>query len=181
MATFIDAAVVGYFSSLFVFLLVLVVTYAILSMTEILGQNKSLSAIVAFALAILFAASGTATRIFEIAAPWFVLIFLILFLLILIFKFTGSEELIGLKKNVAIIVILIVVVVAIFVLSAGEVNREKKAALVEAGEITEESEVLSFAGKVGETLRHPAILGLIVLLLMAVFTIMLLGAGPPKP
>ena len=179
MATFIDAAVIGHFSSLFVFLFILVVVYAVLTLTGILGENKSLSAIVALALAVLFAASSTATRVFELAAPWFVLLFLVVFLILLIAKFTGSEDLIGFKKNVVLIVVLIIMIIAIFGMALGQVNKEKKAEATESGEIDENTES-TFSEGVMQTLRHPSVLGLIVVLLIAVFAVLLLGANPSK-
>lgn len=180
MATFIDAALLGHFSSLFVFLFVLVVSYAVLTMTGILGENKSLGAIIALVLAVLFAASSTAVRIFELAAPWYVLIFIILFLLILLFKFTGTEEVLAIKKGPTTIIIIIIIIITIFILAAGQVNKEKKEKLVEEGKIASENEILSFPGKIGEIMRTPAILGLVIVLLIAVFAIMLLSASSHK-
>ncbi len=180
MATFLDANLFAHFNSLFVFLFVLVAIYAIMLNIKIF-ENNFINFALSLIVALLFASSATTTKIFEYATPWIVLLFIVLFFLILLFKFTGAEDVMAFKKNVAVMTVLISIIVVIFVLSAGEVNREKKEKLIEEGVIEEgENPVLSFPGKVGETLRHPAMLGLIIVFLIAAFAAMLLAATPKK-
>lgn len=179
MATLLDAALLSHFSTLFVFLFVLIASYGVLISIKII-ENNALNGIISLVLAALFASSSTATSVFEYATPWFVLLFILIFFIVFMLKFTGAEEIVDLKKNTTVIIIIIIIILTIFVLSAGQVNKEKKEALLEAGEIEEETAILSFPGKVGETMRNPAVFGLLVVLLIATFAALLLSTAPKK-
>lgn len=170
MATFVEAGFFGYFNSIFIFLFVLVVMYAILTATKILGENAAVNALVAFAIGIVFASSSFASKTFEYATPWLVLLFVLILFINLIIKFMGGEKTFWFGDSLPIIIIIIVFIVVIFMISAGQVSQERKEAAAAAGE----NPVLSFPARIGETLRHPAILGMIVILLTAVFAIILL-------
>jgi len=181
MATILDASLFGFFNSLFVFLFVWVVIYAILSSIKLLSENNSINAFVALVIAVLFSSSSTTVRIFELATPWYILIFIVLLFITILNKFMGAGEGFSLMKTPAIAIVVMVIILAIFVLSAGEVKRQQTTELVEAGVLEEgEAPALNFAARVGETLRHPSVLGLIAVLLIAVFAIMLLAATPKK-
>ena len=170
MATFVEAGFFGYFNSVFIFLFVLVVMYAILTATKILGGNAAINAVAAFVVAIVFASSSFASKTFEYATPWLVMLFVLILFINLMIKFIGGEKTFWFGDNRAVVVVIIVFIVVIFLLAAGQVSKESKQAAIDAGE----NPTLSFAGRVGETLRHPAILGLIMVLLIAVFAIILL-------
>ncbi len=180
MVTFLESGVIQYFNPLFVFLFVLVAVYAILNMIKIFGENNTINLFIAVILAILFASSRRTTKAFEFATPWIVLLFLVLLFINIIFKFLGSEKtFLYPEGNPALISILAIVIIMIFILSLGEANRELKEEQAGVKEV-KENKVLTFPQKVGETLRHPAVLGLIAVLLIAVFTVMLLAAIPKK-
>ncbi|MBW3018737.1 hypothetical protein KY329_00950 [Candidatus Woesearchaeota archaeon] len=91
MATFLDIGALQHFQGLFPFLLVLVLAYAIFSKT-VFKDKPGVSALLAFILAILTLTSGIAQKTINLMAPWFV-IFLIFGILILIaFMSFGIEE-----------------------------------------------------------------------------------------
>jgi len=175
MATLLDAGLFGFFNSFFVFLFVLVAVYAFLTTVRIFGENATINGIISFILAILFASSSYATKIFQYAAPWLVLLFIIIIFLELTTKFMGSEKIFSVATNTSLVTIVIILVIVIFAISAGQVSKEKKETLIEQGLIEEgENPILSFPQKIGETLRQPAILGLVAVFLIATFAIMLL-------
>lgn len=171
MATFVEAGFFGYFNSIFIFLFVLVVMYAILTATKILGENAAINAIVAFVIGIVFASSSYASKTFEYATPWLVMLFVMILFINVIIKFMGGEDVFWFGDNMPIMIVIVVMIVVVFLLAAGQAGKEKAEEAAKTGEL---NPVLSFPAKVGETLRHPAILGLIVVLLIGVFAIILL-------
>jgi hypothetical protein len=184
MVTFLEANLFGYFNSLFIFLFVLVASYAILTSIKVFGNNAFINAIIAFILAAVFASSDYASRTFQYATPWLVLLFVLFMFIMIIFKFLGAEGKdipISPVGNPAMQVIISVFILVIFVLAAGQANKERKEKQIVDGEIDEGgNRILSFPEKIGETLRHPAVLGLIMVLLMATFTILILASAPGK-
>jgi len=177
MVTFLEAGLFAQFNSLFVFLFVFIVTYAMLTKIKILGDNSAVNAIVAIILALIFASSSTTTRVFELAAPWLVLVFIVLLFISIIFMFLGAEgnEMPISPKNPAATTIIFIFIVIIFVISIGQAQQENAEARGEIDEV-QESATLSFAGRIGETLRHPAVLGMIFVFLIATFAIMMISS-----
>jgi len=183
MVTFIESGVFAQFNSIFIFLFILVVGYALLSKTKFLGDHKGINFFISLVLGVLFVTSGVVGQIFELATPWLVLFGIILLFMTITFMFMGGEAKdipIG-PTNKAMNIVVILVVLIIFALSAGEVLQSERAAAIEAGEIDEDAGVQSFPGKVAETIRHPAVLGIIITLLIATFAVMMLASAPKKP
>ena len=180
MVTLLESGLFGHFNSVFIFLFVVVVVYAVLISTEILGKNNLFNITIAVILGIFFASSSYASRMFAYATPWFVLLFLVVFFLQFMTKFMGAEKVFSLKENTAIVIIILVLIVIIFIMSAGQASKEEKEGVDKKGELEEgENPALAFPQKVGQTLRHPAILGLMLVMLIAVFAILLFAKLPP--
>ena len=181
MATVLDAALVSTFSPWFVFLMILLISYAILSKVKILGENAFINWIISIALALLFATSATAIRMVTVSTPWLIVLLTALLFMTLIFKFLGAEDkdFFLNPKNPTTTAILAIIIVNIFVFAFGEVRREQQAEQQGATvSETNQGAIISFPGQVGQVLREPAVLGLIITLLIATFTIMLLTAAP---
>jgi hypothetical protein len=66
----IDISGIATFMPVFGFLLVFTVIYALLSKTKALGDNKFVSLIVSFAVAIIFLISSTAIEVVKNITPW---------------------------------------------------------------------------------------------------------------
>lgn len=66
----IDISGITTFMPIFGFLLVFTVVYALLSKTKALGDNKFVSLIVSFAVAIIFLVSSTAIEMVKNITPW---------------------------------------------------------------------------------------------------------------
>lgn len=175
MATFLDAILIGHFNSLFVFLMILVATYAILIKIKVF-ENAAINFSLAFFAAILFATSEMATKTIEYATPWFIFIISIILFMMLAFRFMGGTEkdfFLYPVKNPTGASIIAIIMVIIFLLAAGQASKDKKDAA--AGlEQQDQGAVISFPGKIGEILQTPAVLGLIVVLLIAVFAAMMI-------
>jgi hypothetical protein len=94
MATFLDIGLLQKFGLIFPFLFVLVVVWGVLSTTKFLGDKKFIHGIVALVLALLVLFSTTLREVINNMAPWFVLIFIFIVLLLLglkTFGMTNSE------------------------------------------------------------------------------------------
>jgi len=177
MVTVLDSGLFAQFNSIFIFLFVLVVAYAFLSKTKFLGEHKGINFFIGLVLAFLFSSSSLTVGIFEVATPWLVLLGLVLLFMVIAFMFMGVEAKeipIGTGNN-AMNIIIILAVIIIFVFSAGQVIQEQNKELTEE-ELEARGE--SFPAKVAETIRHPAVLGLLITMLIGTFAIMMLASAP---
>ncbi len=177
MATFLDAGLISHFNTLFVFIFVVFVMYGILSMTP-LFKNAFINAVIATILGLLSATSGTVIAVFSYAAPWLVLLFIIIVVLQLIMMFLvpGAPTILSTNpsEEPTFIIILILLILIIFIFSIGQVSNESNQTTTSTtGQIAQQG--TSFAGNVGQIIREPAVLGSLFVLLMAVFAVLLLA------
>ena len=96
MVTFLEIGLLRYFSIIFPALLVFALVYAILTATKMLGESKGINAIVAIVLAFLVMLSEDIISLINFVAPWFVLFFLFIVLLLVVYKIFGASD-----KNLA--------------------------------------------------------------------------------
>lgn len=185
MATILDATVVNSFSPLFIFLLIFIGGYAILTKIKAITENHFVNAIISFFVALLFTTSSTAIRTITVATPWLIMLMMVLLVTLVIFTFMGADQ----KdyflnpKNTTTTVIIAVLIALIFVFSFGEVRREQAAQTTgNTLQEVDQGAIISFPGKVGDVLRDPSVLGLMLVFLVGTFTIMLLSEanGPAK-
>ena len=94
MATLIDAGILGHFGSIFVVLLLFAIIFGILEVTSPFGKDgkRGLHAVIAFAIGLLFLVSGTATGIVKTMVPWFIIIIVFIFFLLLMFRMFGVTD-----------------------------------------------------------------------------------------
>ena len=177
MATPLDIGLLQNFQIIFPFLLVLVMVYAIMSTTKIFGDSKGLYAFLAFVLAVFTLFSPVAVKTINTMAPWFVLLFIFSIFLLIAFQVFGVSQ----DKITSIVtskrygstffywVIALVLIIAIGSLTS--VLSEEKAleTLSQTGNATVSADDEEFG--FFQTIFHPKVLGMAVLLLIAVFTI----------
>lgn len=165
MATFLDIAGLAQFSSIFVFIFVWLVVYAILTYSKMLGDNKAIHVIIGLVIALLVLFSPIATGTIEYIAPWFALVFVfVIFASIALKSFgaTGIESL-GSLRIVTVIVILLVLIVG-----ALSYVRQQITVPGENGTSVD-------YGKTTTVLFHPKVLGVIFVMIIAIFTIVLMA------
>ena len=156
----IDLSGIATFIPIFGFLLVFTVTYALLSKTRALGENKFVSILISFVVAIIFLVSANAIEYVRIVTPWFAtFIVSLLFIALAVGLIKGDIE--DFFKPafgwfIVIALILLFVVSAIFIF-ADTLSR--------------------YFAPVGEFLIQPQILGIVVLLVIAVFASWILTKG----
>ena len=182
MATFLEFGLLEYFSIIFPAILIFVIVFALLQKIKILGDNKTINALVAIALAFIVLLSQNILNIINFAAPWFVIFFIFMVLLLTVFKLMGAsdENIAGVIRGDKVVQWTIIALSLIIIISAfsnvyGQkllpYTLEEGNVTVEEGEASTATE--SFQQNVMAVFFHPKVLGLIFLLLVAVFTIAL--------
>ncbi len=91
MVSLIDSGLGDFLIPIFIFILIYAVIFAVLRKTKILGDDVNINAVVAFVLAALFAVVPGAMKFVSIIAPWFVMLVIIAFSLLLVFMFGGLK------------------------------------------------------------------------------------------
>lgn len=115
-----DVSGIGYFAPIAGFLLVVLIVYAILSKTKLLGENKFLNIAVAFTTASIFIAAASAREYIQTVTPFFVILLVCLFFFLMIIGFVG-EPLKNFNKGVGVVFLvalgIICLIAAFFVFS----------------------------------------------------------------
>lgn len=167
MATFLDVTGLEYFSNFFVFIFIWLTVYAILSYTKIFGDNKAISILLGLIMGIFVLFSPTAAGVIQYIAPWFAVIFIFIMLISVTTKMFGVS---GFESYASLKWIMLVVVVITLIVGSLSYVREKT---VIPGE--NETGVDIDYGKASNFFFHPKVLGMLFVLIMAVFTIALLA------
>lgn len=187
MATFMDIGLFRYFNVIFPVLLIFAVFFAILQKTKILGKNPTINAVVAVAVALMSLLSDTIIKLINFMAPWFVLVFIFVILLLLIYQLLGATEgdiLGALKSEKSIQWAVFGIAIVILMAGLGTVLGQKMLPITQEG-APETAAVEGGEGVAGEdwqrnvlaTLFNPKILGVIMIFLVAIFAVAFLSSG----
>jgi len=175
MATPLDISVLKQFSGAFAFLFVLVMVYAILSSLPWFNDKKNVVAILAGLAAILTLFSNVAIKTINLMAPWFVLFMIFIFLVILAFMLLGvkQEEIAHAVKEgqFALGYWVFAIILIIGIASLVAVLNEETGGLQKLGAKNVTGGSAGTQGSFWETIFHPKILGLALVMLIALFTI----------
>lgn len=181
MVTFLDIGLFQYFNVIFPILLIFAVVFALLHKTKILGENPTINAIIAIAIAFMSLLSQSLIDLINFMAPWFVLVFIFVILLLLIYQTLGASEkdILGALKGEKTIQ-WAVFGVAIIILFAGfahvfgqEMLAQQAPTLVE---VTEGGVATpSFQVNIWTTIFSPQVLGVIFIFLIAIFAVAFLS------
>jgi hypothetical protein len=147
------------------------------------GEGKTIAnAIIGIAIAFIVILFRDIVTIINYMIPWFVIVFIFLILLLVVFKIMGAtDETIAnlLANNKSVQWILVGVGVIIFIAALAHVYGERLAPIAE-GEVTEGAAVEgaveegTFKESVLKILFNPLILGVLFILVLAIFAIGLL-------
>ena len=86
-----DLSGIAYFVPLLAFLLVFVVSYAILKKTKILGDDDWILLVVGFVIATIFVSATSLRQAVENVVPWFVMLLVALFFIMILMAFSQGE------------------------------------------------------------------------------------------
>lgn len=150
----IDISGIATFMPVFGFLLVFSVVYALLSKTQALGENRFVSILVSFCVAIIFLISSTAIRVVEQITPWVAVFAILLVFVVLLVGVILKADTLEKVFTPAFGWFILVVVIVFFIISG--------------------SLILGKAFTMPEWLKQPQMLGIIILGIIAVFASWLL-------
>jgi len=189
MATALDFfGLLGNFSAIFTFILIFALLYAVFQFSKVFGDNKGIHALVAIIIALIASISSKVVIVINTMIPWFVLLFMLIIFILIGFKIFGvsdSQLLKVIKQETAIIYWIISLSVIILAFSLNAAFGQELLELQDSGE-----EIRTATNGTGEpgtsqgiifaTFAHPKILGMLVVLLIGVFTILSLTKGMEK-
>jgi len=164
MATFLDVTALENFSIIFVFLFVVIAVYAIMLYTKITGQNQFINILVALVFGFFVIISDIATLIIKQIAPVIGILFVFVAILGVTGRMFGHGSSI-MESSVLKNIVLVIVIVSVIVGTLSIVRQNI--------EVPERGEDF---GKISTIIFHPNFLGLILIFLIAVFTVGLLAA-----
>ena len=166
-------------------LLVLLVVFALLEMTKMLGKNHSINVLIALVIAILVLISGKAAAAIALMTPWFVVLFFGVLFTIIGFKTIGFSDanILGVFREFKgipwVIGFIAVIIIAI---SVGQVmgpdllaQATGENASVEQGEgyaATGTAASGDYTSNFVQTVFHPKVLSFALLGLIAAFTVL---------
>ena len=105
-----DVYVLGYLAPIIAFFLVVFIVAAVLLKTQILGESKVVSALVALFIGSIFvAAAGTRDYVLTVV-PWFGVLVISVFFLVFLLGFIGGEH-VGLKTTLGVVFVLVAVII----------------------------------------------------------------------
>ena len=181
MATPLDIGLLKNVSIIFPFLLVITLAYAVLSMTKIFGdpdKSRGLNAFVAFVLAVMTLFSSVAVKTINLMAPWFVLLFIFSIFLLIAYKTFGVDDkkildvVTGKRFGGTVFYWILALALIIGLGSLSTVISQEKGFKTLSDENANRT-VVPDAEEVGffQTIFPPKVLGMVLLLLIAVFTV----------
>ena len=91
MVTLLDIGFMEFLLPVFSFLLIYAILFGILQKSKFITDNAGLNTWIALAISVLFAITPGAMKIVSIIAPWFMVMIVIIFSLLLLFLFMGVK------------------------------------------------------------------------------------------
>jgi hypothetical protein len=171
MATFLDIGLLQKFDIIFPFLLVFVFIWGLLGYSKFMGENKAVHGFIALILGLLVLLSAPIREIINRMAPWFVLLFIFIMFLLMLSGMSGEGASMGggeykWMNTTFIIITFIIVIFTIIDVMVWDEDTETAADTVTGGSPGDTGKEGFFA-----VLRHPAVLGMLLILIIASFTI----------
>ncbi len=170
MATLLDVGFLSFFSQIFTVLLVFVFVYALLQFTKILGGEKNIDALIAIALAFMTLLVPGVSKVLSLSAPWFILMFFVIFLIALISMFLGAttESFKYVLAQEGLVWWIIIIGILIVLGAVSQVYGKQILSATATNATTASGQILT---NVGATIFHPKVLGVALILLIASLTI----------
>ncbi len=182
----------GFFDVVFPFILFFAGTYGVLSSQELLGDNKTINALIALSISVTLISFSSIVSLFRILLIGSTLLFSVIILLLLIFSFLGlkTEDIASAAKQsesyTAIFVVMIIILIIAIVSAIPTVQQATEAdgIAVSKGSSTDlqEGDLLSEFSPSSDpvsrglaTIYDPSILSVIVLLLIFTGATLLIG------
>lgn len=168
MATFLDITGLEQFSSFFVFIFVWLAVYALLMYSKVI-QSHAINIVIGLIIALFVLFSPVATGAIRFIAPWFAIILIFLMLITVLINSFGAGDIASYShlRGIFLVVILGILII-------GFLSFIREQTVVPGDNETIDKEDIDFT-KTTNVIFHPKILGMIFILLVAIFTIALLA------
>lgn len=157
------ASTLSYFMPLLSFLLVFIVTYAILAKTKILGGNSFIHLFLSFVVSIIFIISPSAQKFAMVSTPWIAVFIVILFFILLMLVFVHGN-LDDVVKNPIVPVAIVGVMLVIFIIASVNVFGPLISSYLPGGSEAGMTEQQAYAK---HFFTNPAVIGAVILLILA--------------
>ena len=194
MATFLDISILGNFVTIFTFLLVFVIVFGMLELFKAFGDgHKGLHAIIAIAIAFIVIFSKGVVAVIQTFTPWFTILIIVIFFILFAIRMFGAtdkdirDELMK-DSTITTWVIIFTVVIILFSLGSGfgqdsldqTATPTQGVASVNATVPGTSTATSSFNQNLYNTLFHPKVLGMLLVMLLAVMAMLFLtgSEGP---
>ncbi|MBT4538783.1 hypothetical protein HOI26_02615 [Candidatus Woesearchaeota archaeon] len=184
MVTFLDVGLTNAFGSVFAFIFVWVITYALLHKFKFLGDSVALNGVLAVAVAFISIISDIFVDVINTMIPYFAIAIIFFILLLILFQIFGAKEehiRTTMQNDKAIVWTIIGVGMAIFAISLGQVLgqqftdvsfQDSDTPVVDDGSVAS----ADFEKNIFSTFTNPKVLGLIIMFVIGIFAIALLSA-----
>lgn len=208
MATFLDLSLFQHVSSVFIFLFIFLIVYAFLGVSKIfkdISGHNGIYALIALMVAFLSSFSKGFVSVISTMTPWFTVIIVFFFLVFFVLRmFTTDdaffEEMLkkGALKWVMVVVFVVILLVSVSsafgqqMLDNGSggtttttTPAQEGGAVYESGTTTTATTTTAdgvatndFGTNMMQTLFHPKVLGMLLIIMIAFFTILLIARTP---
>lgn len=184
MATPLDGTILSQYGFIFIVILVYAVVYGILKFTKMF-ESEAVNQIIAIVLALITLMVPGLLDVIKFFGPWVVIVLFVLMMALLIMKFMGASDSDIAKfttGNRTVAYILIAIFLILFIAALGKVYFAEGDFLEEDGSAVESiSEGKAGDKESGEvsfwrTIFHPNVMGFILIMLIAVFTIITMSS-----
>ncbi|MBS3107704.1 hypothetical protein J4468_02205 [Candidatus Woesearchaeota archaeon] len=175
MATVLDVGLLKFFSPIITFVFIFGLMYGVMQKTKILGGNKGLDGIAAVTIALLFIIMPGASKLVEVATPWFILLLMFVVIAMLFFLMLGVKpdiisEFAQESTNVWLIMIMLFIIGGIAITQVfGEDIRNLTS--------PDDSGNQTFGSTIGKILFDPRVLGAFLILAIAAQAVRLISKG----
>lgn len=185
MATFLDIPFLQKFSNLFIFLLVIFICYAFLEKTKVFGEEKKgLNALISFFIAILVLFSTKLTAILKLLLPILAVLFIIvIFSFVGLHLFAGEEGAKAITEHkevvgIFVIIMIIIVIAVVYRVNLTDTEYDEYGNMHELNDSNYNESQLDVNYETG--VFNPKLIGLVLVLLIGVFTVRLLAGDNIK-
>lgn len=163
MATFLDVTALQSFSVIFVFVFVWLIVYAILIYTKALGANQFINILIGLLIAFFVIISPLATLVVRQVAPIFAIVLVFIAIISIASGMFGDVQVESLNSLKWVVLVILIIALVVGTLSIIRENID----VPERGE--------DF-GKISTVIFHPNFLGMILIFIIAIFTVGLLAS-----
>lgn len=178
MATVLDLGLLKGFTDIFVWILVFIIVYGVLEVTNLL-KNKGLHALFAFAITAVIVLTGGGTNLITAMLPWFIVISALVLFILMLGQFAGlnTKEIVSNFGGRGVVWYLAVPMFVILVVAWTQGPEPRAATNETTGELIPIEQIVQEQRPFIGVLTDPKVLGLVLVLAVGAMTVTLMAGG----